>query len=60
MNGLVTPGGTSTYMTYRLTTSVRSFRALWTCPWPMSTNDSPGPYGMPVQVSSSPSYGSVV
>lgn len=36
MNGLVTSGGTSKYMTYRLTTSVPSFRALWTCPWPIS------------------------
>ena len=45
MNGLITPGGTSKYMTYRLTTVLPSFRALWTCPWPMSTNDSPARRG---------------
>jgi hypothetical protein len=52
-NGLVIPG-TSKDMAYRLTTSVPSLRALWTCPGRGSTNDSPAPYWMPVQLSPSP------
>jgi hypothetical protein len=38
----------------QLTTSVPSLRALWTCPGRGSTNDSPAPYWMPVQLSPSP------